>query len=372
MVEFWLDNPSELLNVDNFNFNEQSVSYKYIKYLNTLAILSIIIGITMVYIKKDPKYFSITVLVLSLTIFIKSNINSSEFTNVSTEPQQVSYDTGSYLVRSVNGNDPSGLKNLLYVNQASNLNKGDIIVLSNNNSNLETNIISDIKYTTEDNTPVLVLLRDLKGEYSKYTTKILKISQTLPTIVPPPDGNVSIGINKGKSVSENLGPGFETNYNNTKAFNKNDYNLEISSMIPGSNQERPYQGPPYGPLECRKSTPENPMGSINVTEYNSPPTMYGTCNGSLDDNDNLMTTNQEATVSQRVDDLLFHKGNSQMNFTPQPVDTLPSDNEGFAIWLYRSPTNLVNVKYASIFYNDPEKYKLVAKLAKATGTEGGG
>jgi hypothetical protein len=85
-----------------------------------------------------------------------------------------------------------------------------------------------------------------------------------------------------------------------------------------------------------------------------------------------MTTNQEATVSQRVDDLLFHKGNAQTRFTPMPVDTLPNNQEAFAHFCYRNPTNLVNAKYASIFVNDPEKYKLVSKLARATGTENGG
>ena len=84
-----------------------------------------------------------------------------------------------------------------------------------------------------------------------------------------------------------------------------------------------------------------------------------------------MTTNQEATVSQRVDDLLFHKGNSQTIFSPMPVDTLPNDQEAFGHFCYRNPTNLVNVKYGSIFVNDPEKFKLVTKLAKAQGNEGG-
>jgi hypothetical protein len=74
----------------------------------------------------------------------------------------------------------------------------------------------------------------------------------------------------------------------------------------------------------------------------------------------------------RVQDLLFHKGNSQAQYTPMPVDTIPNDQEGFAHFCYRSPTNLVNPKYASVFVNDPKKFKLVSKLAKATGTENGG
>jgi hypothetical protein len=85
-----------------------------------------------------------------------------------------------------------------------------------------------------------------------------------------------------------------------------------------------------------------------------------------------MTTNQEATVSQRVNDLLFHKGNSQSLYSPVPVDTLPNDQEAFSHFCYRNPTNLVNPKYASILLNDPEKLKLVTRLARATGTENGG
>jgi hypothetical protein len=33
---------------------------------------------------------------------------------------------------------------------------------------------------------------------------------------------------------------------------------------------------------------------------------------------------------------------------------------------------LVNPKYASVFVNDPKKFKLVSKLAKAQGNENGG
>jgi hypothetical protein len=61
-----------------------------------------------------------------------------------------------------------------------------------------------------------------------------------------------------------------------------------------------------------------------------------------------------------------------MRFSPMPADTLPNNQNAFANWCYNTPANGVNVKYASIFVNDPEKYKLVSKLAKATGTEGGG
>jgi hypothetical protein len=120
---------------------------------------------------------------------------------------------------------------------------------------------------------------------------------------------------------------------------------------------------------------------INITEYDAPPTMYGTCNvgetvimpdGREVSNDYLMTDNFEKTVSMRPDDLLFHKGNSQSRFGPMAVDTIPDNQTAFANFCYRSPTNLINPKYASIFVNDPDKYRLVAALAQATGTENGG
>jgi hypothetical protein len=148
-------------------------------------------------------------------------------------------------------------------------------------------------------------------------------------------------------------------------------------MIPGTENPYPYQGQPYGTLKCRNPDVNNPMGTINVTEYDATPTMFGTCNVAEQTPngkqvDYTMTNDQEATVSQSRNDLLFHRGNSQWQYSPVPVDTIPNNQEAFAHFCYRSPTNLVNPKYASIFVNDPDKFKLVAKLARATGTENGG
>jgi hypothetical protein len=87
--------------------------------------------------------------------------------------------------------------------------------------------------------------------------------------------------------------------------------------------------------------------------------MYGTCNTQEPGVDYEMTDNFEQTVSQRVDDLLIHKGNSQSRATPVAIDTLPNEQEAFAHFCYRNPTNLVNPKYASVFVNDPDKFKLL-------------
>ena len=78
MIQFWLDNFVDLFSMDNFTFlNNDPKPENYIKVLNLIALVSIIVGITMTVIKKSSIYFAIIVVVLSLTILIKSNINSS-------------------------------------------------------------------------------------------------------------------------------------------------------------------------------------------------------------------------------------------------------------------------------------------------------
>jgi hypothetical protein len=387
MVQFWLDNLLDLFNIQNFTFmNNDPNPENYIKVLNLVSLLAVVTGLIMTFVKKESVYFAITVVILSLCILIRSNISRvSTFvpikdplnTNVSN-----TYDTGVYLVKALQ-NDPDNLNNVIYVNSALNFNKGDVIALSANNKILETNIITNVQYTTgsaqiEAGIPVLILLNNIKGDYSKYTTKILKVRDSSPNIIPPPDGNMSIqasGNSPGdiQRLAVQNYPKFEL-----PNANRNDWNLELSTMGPiGMENSYTYQGQPYGNLKCRESNVNNPMGVIEVPEYDSPPTMYGTCNeGEIGTNGILnnttMTENQEATVSQRVDDLLFHKGNSQWMYSPVPVDTLPNNQEAFAHFCYRNPTNLVNPKYASIFVNDPEKLKLITKLARATGTENGG
>ena len=371
MIDFWLNDFTNLFLLDNFQLKKGNSSENYIKILNIVALLSIIIGLVLTYITKKPMYFGMIILILSFTILIKSNITTNFFTQILAPPTipvetTNSFDTGVYLVRDANKND-----NQIYVNNAAPFNKGDILVFNTGNNNLETNIVADIKYTNDKNIPVIILLSNLKNNYLKNTTKLLKVSGTTPNIVSPPDGSVSNQTNNNQNTVEYY-PKFTL-----PNQDRNDWNLELASMIPGQETTYQYQGQPYGNLKCRESSINNPMGTINVTEYDNYPEMFGTCNvGERDENnvliDNKMTTNQEATVSQRVDDLLFHKGNSQAQYSPMPNDMLPNDQEGFAHFLYRSPTNLVNPKYASIFVNDPEKYKLISKLARATGTENGG
>ena len=376
MTEFWLDNFMDLFSNENFNLKNSDKSEYYIKILNIIALVSILLGFTLITVTKNPIYFGVTVIVLSVTILIKSNITTNFFTNTqgtatatSSKIDTNAFDTGVYLANAAKVNDSQ-----IFVNQASGFSEGDVIVFNDGVNNLETNIVSTVKYTVTDNTPVIILLKNIKNDYPKYTTKILKVSQSSPSIVSSPDPNISIINSNPNNVSSDPMVSSFKNYPkfNLPNQNRNDWNLELSSMVSGEAPGYEYQGQPNGDLKCRPSSLENPMGTINITEYDNAPTMFGTCNVGEDNNDNKMTTNQESTVSQRVDDLLFHRGNSQSRYSPMPVDILPNDQEGFAHFLYRNPTNLVNPKYASIFVNDPEKYKLISKLARATGTENGG
>ena len=195
MVEFWLDNISFLISLDNFNFDGNSPSQKNIKILNIIALTSLVSGLILVYIKRNPKYFAMGIAGMGLTILInsKSKDISSPFTNV-TDVTDTGFETSTTLMKNINKNDPSGLNNIIYVNQALNFNKGDIIGLANNNKIVETNVISDVRYTTQEQIPVLVLLNPIKYNYSKYSTKILKVSNAGPDIKPPPDGNNSIQL----------------------------------------------------------------------------------------------------------------------------------------------------------------------------------
>jgi hypothetical protein len=381
MVQFWLDYLPDLFNTQNFTFlNNNPETENYTKVLNLVSLLAIIIGISITIITKKPIFFALTVVVLSLCILINSSTVSKFSSTIDTNVSNT-YDTGIKLVRNVE-RDPLKMNNTIMVNNALNFNKGDIIALSVNGNIRETNIISGINYSTNPETmgiPVVSLLNNLKENYPANRTAILKVSDTSPNIIPPPDANISIQQANGNYISDpkvmavQNYPPFEL-----ENSNRHDWNLELATMGPvGMENSYTYQGQPYGNLKCRESSLNNPMASLEVPEYDAPPTMYGTCNeGELNQqgvlNDTAMTRNQEATVSQRVDDLLFHRGNSQWHYSPVSVDTLPNDQEAFSHFCYRNPTNLVNPKYASIFVNDPEKLKLVTRLARATGTENGG
>ena len=165
---FWLNDISQLIDFNNINFLNKSGSQRTIMLLNLIASVVIIIGLVYTLKTKKKMYIKLILIVLTATILIKflfvkesSSTFKSTFSQINPSSNPInsnysnSYDTGVSLVRDVDNTNPSGLNNTLYVNQALNFNKGDIIALSKNASIMETCIISDVQYTTDGtNTPV--------------------------------------------------------------------------------------------------------------------------------------------------------------------------------------------------------------------------
>ena len=370
MVKFWLNNFTDLFSPENFKSTNSDTN----KISNVISLLVLIVGIVLVFVTKKPLYFGVSIVILSFIIFINSNV--SKFTPKEDSMLSNQYTTGLQLIKDVQKGN-----NKLYVNNVFNMNTGDVVLITDN-VNYETHVVTGLQTTPEYNNSAIILLSNLTNNYKKGNTNIYKVSDSSPNIISPPDGNRSIEDSEAGYVSDPHTLAIKSFPNvNISNSNRSDWDLDLATYLPGQKPTYEYQGPPYGSLKCRRSTESNPMGTINVTEYDATPTMYGTCNvgdltttddGKVVTNDYLMTDNFEKTISMRVDDLLFHKGNSQTRFSPMPVDTMPDNQVAFANFCYRNPTNLVNPKYASIFVNDPAAFKLVTKLAKATGTENGG
>ena len=372
MPHFWLDNFSDLFSIDNLKLNDN------IKLYNVISLIIIIISLVLVFKTKKTMYFGICVILLSIIIVIQKS--SSSFTEVTSELNGF-VSNQFYLNTKLLKNASVGATQI-YVNNSFNIKPGDYILLDNG-INTEIVLVVDVSISQADNYPVVLFYTPLKNNYTINNTKLFKVSNVQSDTLPPPDANKSISDSNNTYVSspEQMALNSARRVPPLNNGNRSDINLELASYKGPGETSYQFQGPPNGPLECRKSTINNPMGTINITEFGATPTMYGTCNvgdtsvmsdGRTVNNDYLMTDNMESTVSMRVNDLLFHKGNSQSRFSPMVVDTIPDNQEAFAHFCYRSPTNLVNPKYASIFVNEPEKFKLVTQLAKATGTEGGG
>jgi len=372
MPQFWLDNFVDLFSMDNFKLNDS------VKFYNVISLLVIIIGLAMVFKTKKTMYYGITIIILSVIIVIQKS--TSRFTQVSSELNGF-VSNQFYLNTKLLKNASVGATQI-YVDNSFNIKPGDLLLLDNGN-NSESVLVVNVSVSQADNFPVILFYTPLKNNYSINNTKLFKVSNVTTDNLPPPDANKSISDSNNTYVSspEQMALNSAPRVAPLNNGNRSDINLELASYKGPGETSYQFQGPPNGPLKCRQSTVNNPMGTVNLTEFGATPTMYGTCNvgdttvlpdGRKVNNDYLMTDNMESTVSMRVDDLLFHKGNAQSRFSPMVVDTIPDNQEAFAHFCYRSPTNLVNPKYASIFVNDPEKFKLVAQLAKATGSENGG
>ena len=373
MVQFWLDKFTDIFSLENFDFlSKKEGSNNYIKVLNLVALLSIIVGLSLSIKTKKPLFFGISIVILSVTILIKTSL-IAKFSNV----ENIDVLTNAFNLDIMLTRPVETMTNKLYLNNTFNLNKGDIIALETPGKPTETHIVAGV--ATGSTAEQYILIAENTIQSYPIGTKIYKVSNSSPNIISPPDGNRSIrlaGPRGGPSDPESLAIRSFPNDYSLPDHSAYDWNLENSTLVAGNAPTYVYQGPEYGNLGRRSPTIQNPMGVVEIPDYDSAPTFFGTVNvGDFTNgvsNTTIMTDQQEATLSMRVQDLLFHKGNSQAQYTPMPVDTIPNDQEGFAHFCYRSPTNLVNPKYASVFVNDPKKFKLVSKLAKATGTENGG
>lgn len=363
-MNFWLNNPAVLISPDNFVRTDKT------KLLNIIALISIIIGILLSIKFKKPVYYGFTIFIMSLTVFFNTEGFAAIVPDKTAPALNTVTVTGIQLKKAFVKGGANSKNNQITVNNASNISKGSVIgitnILDKENKNYESHVVSSIIESPIDGNTVIVLMNDIEKNYP-IGSKILKISDITPEVIPQVDPLKSIKSADDSSSSDPVVIALDRVKNQRINSGPQDYNLELSNQ-----GDYTFQGPPYGNLECRNPSTNNPMGSINVTEYDEEPTMYGTCNTQYRDTGNIMTNTFESGVSQRIDDLLFHKGNSQNVFTPVAVDTIPNDQTAFGNFCYRSPTNLLNPKYGSIFVNDPEKLKLIAKLTKATGTENGG
>ena len=113
MVQFWLDNFPDLFSLENFDFlSNKEGSNNYIKILNLVALLSIIIGLIITIKTKQPVYFGITIIILSVTILIRTNV-----TNFSPVDQILTnaYNTHIKLTRPLKKTDQ--FRDRIYVNQ---------------------------------------------------------------------------------------------------------------------------------------------------------------------------------------------------------------------------------------------------------------
>jgi len=412
MVNFWLDDFSSIIDFDNFKYQNDECDNN-VKILNLISLLVVILCLSITIKTKKSFYFGLCIIILSIIIIyyynnIKDNMNKSKSTFISSSgpsgpsgpsapfgpsgpsstsapfgpsgqsgpsgnyikttdeivKEEVSkvplYKNGIELLENVVDSNKNGEFTKLLVNSTVNIYSGDIIKIQDKFTETinEINIVSNAYISGSDN--IILLRNQLRYNYIKKQTIINVIKSTKAQILSQPNPELSIqnSNNTGSDIDSILKSKEPTD------FNRKDYNYSPY------NSKYQLQGPPYGDLRCRESSLNNPMGVININEFNEKPTMFGTCNSNLDRD--KMTSNYESGISKRINDILYHHSNSQNMFSPMAVDTIPNQQDAFAYFCYQSPTNLINPKYLSVFTHEPEKFKMLAQLANATGTENGG
>lgn len=330
MVKFWLDDFKDIVSPDNFDLNDRN------KVLNVISLFIIIVSLLVSLKTKNEFYFGAGFIILSILIIIHNKMQYfSGNTGLFIPPREYITTITNNSSNTILTEDSVINDNRMSVNNIENLYPGDIINISGNNNN-ESNIIGSVNGV--DNT--VIFRNAFKNNYPKGT-QLSVIKSVRPQIISQSDPNMSIEGSKG------------------------------FTNPPKGKKEYSYYSPKVDDLSCRYPMQNNPMGNIGIEEYDERNKYYGSC---IQDPNNNNTINElyESGVSQRIDDVIYHRGNSQSRFTPTAVDTVPNAQDQFAMFCYQNPGNLINPKYASVFVNDPEKFKLVASLAKATGTENGG
>jgi hypothetical protein len=258
MSQFWLDNFLDLFSIDNFKLNDSTKLY------NVLSLMVIIIGIAMVFKTKKTMYFGISVIILSVIIVIQKS--TSRFTQVGSElngPVSNQFYLNTKLLKNVAVGATQ-----IYVDNSFNIKPGDLLLLDNGN-NSETVLVVNVSTSQADNFPVIVFYTPLKNNYSIDNTKLFKVSNVTTDNLPPPDGNKSISDSNNSYVSspEQMALNRAPNVAPFNKGNRSDINLELASYKGPGETSYQFQGPPNGPLECRKSTVNNPMGTVNLTEF---------------------------------------------------------------------------------------------------------
>jgi len=334
MVKFWLNNLPDLFSLENVQGN-----INQIKILNVISLVLILFFIKMYMSTKENKYLiSLGLSLTVIAIIYYKKLIRYKVNNVNNNVNKVN--ESSYIT-----SDAYSGNSIIKVNSPA-FKQGDIVTMNETN-----HVVNKVIHDSSGGGYFLQLSSNLKQNY--------------------PAGTNVKNFNENESELPSSFTGVDSDYFEEQFINgqsiPNRFNQrEDRDYEPArTNTMYRFQGPPNGPLRCRQSTESNPAGTIDIDEYDAPPRMYGTCV-----NDTETVNNNESMVSQRVNDLLFHKGNSQMTYLPVPGDTIPSNQEAFANWCYSA--DKLNPKYASIFVNDPDKFKMVSANAQATGTENGG
>jgi hypothetical protein len=267
--------------------------------------------------------------------------------------------------------------NIIHINNNINVNEGDVIEIedTSNNTIKQVNIVSNL-FLDNKGGVVVVLRNPLKYNFLKNQTDVNIINSSNPNIIEQPNPELSIentnnnGNNYGNDKINNMNniTNSEVNYDYSQLKNREEYLYNYGNQ----NNNNIFQGPPYGKLNCRSSNINNPLGNLTIDDYDEMPSNYGSCNVGDTSMNSSIKNNYNYNLSQRVNDLLYDKGNSQGRFTPMAIDTNPNQRDQFSFFCYQNPSNLINPKYASIFVNDPAKFKLISSLSNATGTENGG